>query len=134
MPLYQRALKIREATLGKEHPDTKMTLNDLKKLPRPRDNNEEKLPPLSKRALKIEKEKSVHSASVAALNNLALSSKAQGKYESALSLYRRALNILKETRGENHPDMRRCSIIWRCCIKHRGITKRRCYYINAFCK
>ena len=42
---------------------------------------------------------------MAALNNLALSSKAQGKYESALSLYRRALNILKETRGENHPDM-----------------------------
>jgi tetratricopeptide (TPR) repeat protein len=45
-----------------------------------------------------------HPATAASLNNLSELYRAQGKYEEAEPLYRRAMTIRQKTLGPEHPD------------------------------
>ncbi len=104
LPLYQRALAIKEKALGPDHPSVAISLNNLAVLYRDEGRYEEALP-LYERALEI-KEKALgpHHPSVATgLNNLAELYRAQGEYEEALPLSQRALAIAERALGVDHP-------------------------------
>ena len=67
LPLYQRALEIREKVLGPQHPDVATTLNNLAVLYRQMGDYEKALP-LYQRALDI-REKVLGSATPRCCNN-----------------------------------------------------------------
>ena len=103
------ALSISQETLGREHPDVALYLNDLGLLYQTQSKYTQALP-LYEQALAI-REKTLgpaHLDVAITLNNLALLYRAQGKYIQAEQLLLRALNIRKETLGEEHPDVALC--------------------------
>ena len=103
---YQRALAIREKTLGPGHPFVAETLNSLAVL----DYNRGKYAlaeALHRRALAI-REKALggeHPLVAESLNNLAVLYHVQGKYALAEPLHRRALAIRERMLGPNHPHV-----------------------------
>jgi len=104
-PLLKRALEIREKTMGKDHPDTATSLNNLAGLYRAQGKYAE-AEPFLKRALDIH-EKALgkdHPLTATSLNNLAALYDSQGKYAEAEPLYKRALDIRVKTLGKDHPD------------------------------
>ncbi len=93
-PLFRRALAIREAALGPDHPDTALSLNNLAELLRAQGRSGE-AEPLFRQALAI-REAALgpdHPNTAQSLNNLAALLWAQGRYGEAESMYRRALTI-----------------------------------------
>ena len=104
LQLVERALAIREQTLGATHPDVGEILNELAILCYLQGKYEQALP-LYERALAINEQTqgSTHSEVAANLNNLAALHYKQGKYEQALPLYERALAINEQTQGSTHP-------------------------------
>jgi tetratricopeptide (TPR) repeat protein len=103
-PLYQRAIAIGEKTLGPEHPDLAVWLNNLASLYKNQSKYEE-AEPLFKRAIAIG-EKTLgpeHPDLATWLNNLATLYDDQGKYEEAEPLYQRAIVIGEKTLGPEHP-------------------------------
>ena len=105
IPLYQRALAIREKTLGPEHPHTAMSLNNLAGLYF-RLGDFARAEPLYQRALAI-KEKILgpeHPDTAASLNNLAMLYQDTGDFAKAEPLYQRALAIYEKALGPEHPD------------------------------
>ncbi len=83
-PLHRRALAIREATLGADHPDTAVSLSNLAALLQARGELSE-AEPLHRRALAI-REATLgrdHPHTAASLNNLASPLRAQGKLSEA---------------------------------------------------
>ncbi|MGH6848648.1 MAG: tetratricopeptide repeat protein, partial [Methylocella sp.] len=108
-PLLQRALSIREKTLGSDHPDVGESVNNLAQLYAAQ-GQYAKAEPLHQRALAIA-EKALgpeHPHVAASLNNLALLYDAQGKYAQAEPLYRRALVISEKTMGPEDPSVGTC--------------------------
>ena len=106
LPLYERALAIREKALGPGHPAVAASLNNLAELYRARGAYERALP-LYERALAIF-EKALgpgHPDVATSLNNLALLHYDQGGYERALPLYERALTIFEKALGTGHPTV-----------------------------
>jgi len=105
-PLYRRAIKIREKTLGPDHPDVAATLNNLGDLYRAQGKNEE-AEPLYKQSLAIyEKVLGPENPEVATtLNNLAELHRAHCKYEEAEPLYKRSLAIKAKALGPWHLDV-----------------------------
>ncbi len=104
IPLAQRALAIREKTLGREHPDVATSLNNLALL---YDNqgNYPQAEPLYQRSLAIW-EKALgreHPDVASSLNNLAALYYNQGNYTQAEPLYQRALAIREKALGREHP-------------------------------
>ncbi len=102
-PLYRRALAIGEATLGSDHPNVAIGLNNLANLLR-ETNRPGEAEPLHRRALAIREASygSVHPDVAQSLNNLALLLKATNRLGEAEPLYRRALAIGEATLGPNH--------------------------------
>jgi tetratricopeptide (TPR) repeat protein len=105
--LLQRALDIQEKALGKAHPSTAKSLNDLAVLYCALGQYSE-AEPLFKRVLETYEKvgtvtESPHYA--ASLNNLAALYRTQGRYLEAEPLYKRALEIYERTLGEEHPDI-----------------------------
>ena len=105
-PLFQRALAIQEAALGKNHPDVATSLNNLADL-----YMEQGLygraEPLYQRALAI-REAALgknHPDVADSLHNLAILYVDQGLYGRAEPLYQRALAIREAALGKNHPDV-----------------------------
>ena len=104
-PLLQRALAIREKTLGPAHPATATSLGNLATLY----NNMgayAKAEPLYQRALAID-EKALgpdHPHTATILKNFAGLYKATGAYAKAEPLYQRALAINEKALGPAHPD------------------------------
>jgi tetratricopeptide (TPR) repeat protein len=95
--LYERALAIREKSLGPEHPETASALQDQGDLVGAR--------PLLERALAI-CEKILgpkHPETAPALNDLAILLQDQGDLEEAHLLYERALAIREKALGRDHP-------------------------------
>ena len=83
-PLFRRALAIREAALGPDHPDTATSLNNLAVLLRAQGRYAE-AEPLLRRALAI-REAALgpdHPDTAISLNNLAVLLQAQGRYAEA---------------------------------------------------
>ena len=101
--LHQRALAIREETLGPHHPDLAITITNLANL-----YTEQGLygraEPLYLRALAV-KEKALgphHPSFAHSLNNLALLYQAQGQYARARPVFQRALAIFEAAFGKHH--------------------------------
>jgi tetratricopeptide (TPR) repeat protein len=106
LPLYERALSIREKVLGPEHPHVATTLNNLAALYRLMGNYTEALP-LYERDLGIS-EKVLgpeHPDVATTLNNLAELYRFMGNYTEALPLYERALSISEKVLGPEHPGV-----------------------------
>jgi len=104
-PLLRRALEIREATLGPDHPDTALSLNYLGVLLRFKGRFAvAEAEPLLRRALEIRKAalRSDHPDIAQSLNNLALLLQDQGRLADAEPLYRLALAIRKAALGPKH--------------------------------
>jgi tetratricopeptide (TPR) repeat protein len=101
--LYERALAIRQAAFGPEHPDTATSLEGLALL-RQAQGDLGQAQPLFERALSI-REKILgprHSSTAQTLNNLALLLHDQRDFDTARPLLERALSIYEETLGPNH--------------------------------
>jgi len=104
--LYQRALSIREQSLGPEHPDVADSLNNLANLYDSQGKYAE-AELLYQRALSI-REQSLgpeHPDVAALLNNLASSYRAQGKHAEAELLYQRALHIREQSQESESSDV-----------------------------
>ncbi len=104
IPLFERALAIRERALGPEQPDTAGSLNNLALVLRDQ-GDLAGARPLFKRALSIS-EKALgpdNPSTATSLNNLALLLLDQGDFAGARPLFERALVILETTLGPDHP-------------------------------
>ncbi len=104
-PMYRRALKIDEASLGPDHPDVAIRLNNLAELLRVT-NRLSEAEPMLRRVVEIF-EKSLgknHPNVAAALNNLAQLLKSTDRLSEAEPMYRRALEIREKALGPDHPD------------------------------
>ena len=104
-PLFRRALAIREAQLGKDHPDVAQSLNNLTGLLQAQGKYME-AEPLLRRALAITEAQlgKDHPVVATSLNNLAGLLRDQGKYTEAEPLLRRALAIYEAQLGKDHPN------------------------------
>jgi tetratricopeptide (TPR) repeat protein len=104
-PFYERALGIREKTLGSNHPGTAASLNNLARL-LIAEGNLAAARPLCERALVVSEKvlDSDHPSIAAILNNLAQLLKAQGDLAAARPLCERALAIREKALGPEHPD------------------------------
>jgi CHAT domain-containing protein/Tfp pilus assembly protein PilF len=105
LPLAERALVIREKTLGPQHPDVADSLNNLARLYFDR-GDYSKAEALFQRALII-REKALgleHPDAADSLNNLARLYFDRGDYSKAEALFRRALIIREKALGLEHPD------------------------------
>jgi CHAT domain-containing protein len=105
-PLYRRALAITERSVGSDHLDVAIRLNNLAELLRVT-NRLGEAEPLMRRALAID-EKSLgpdHPTVATRLNNLALLLADTNRYGEAEPLYRRALAITERSLGPDHPDV-----------------------------
>src|SRR6266498_125567 len=105
IPLAERALAIRQKTLGAEHPDTATVLNDLALLYCEKGDYAQ-AEPLYRRALAIRQKTlgAEHRGTAPVLNNLANLYRDKGDYAQAEPLLRRVLAISEETLGAEHPD------------------------------
>jgi tetratricopeptide (TPR) repeat protein len=105
---YEKALAIREKTLGPDHADVALSLNNLAALYHD-EGQYAKAEPLLQRSLKI-LEKALgpdHPDVAVRLNNLATLYYTQGQYAKAEPLYQRALKIGEKTLG---PDDRHVAV------------------------
>ena len=101
----ERALAIREGTLGPDHPDTAQSLNRLAMLLRTQGDYGASRP-LVERVLAI-RERTLgadHPDTAESVNYLALVLQEQGDYAAAHRAYERALAIREQTLGPDHPD------------------------------
>src|SRR5258706_262607 len=104
-PLLERALAIRERTLGPEHPDTATSLHNLAESLWVA-NRPSEAEPLIRRELAID-EKSlapVHPDVAIRLNALARLLRATNRLGEAEPLLRRALSIFEKSLGADHPS------------------------------
>jgi len=105
VPIAREVLAIQEKILGKNHPRTVVTLNNLALLYKAM-GDYSRAEPLYQRALAI-CEKTLgpnHHDTATTLNNLAVLYQAMGDYSRAEPLYQRALAICEKTLGPNHHD------------------------------
>jgi esterase/lipase superfamily enzyme/Tfp pilus assembly protein PilF len=105
LPLYERALAIKEKELGAEHPDTARGLNNLAVLYF-KQGEYAKAFPLQERALAIREKKlgADDPDTAQSLNNLAELYREQREYAKALPLYVRALPIFENALGAECPE------------------------------
>jgi CHAT domain-containing protein/tetratricopeptide (TPR) repeat protein len=105
VPLAQRAVAIRERSLGPNHPSTADSLSNLALLYKSL-GAYSKAEPLFVRALEI-RERALgptHPDLSTMLNNLALLYYSQGAYQKAEPLFVRSLALSEKKPGPNHPD------------------------------
>ena len=104
-PLYQRALSIKEAALGRNHPSIAVPLHNLALL-YSEQGLYDRAEPLYQRALALREEAlgKKHPDVAQSLNGLADLYVKQGRYGRAEPLYRRALPLLEAAHGKNHPE------------------------------
>jgi tetratricopeptide (TPR) repeat protein len=103
--MNRRALKGCEKALGKEHPDTLMSLNNLAVVLRSQGKYEQ-AEKMNRQALEGYKKAlgKEHPYTLTSLANLAWVLNFQGKYEQAEEMNRRALKGYEKALGKEHPD------------------------------
>ena len=103
-PLHRRALSIREAALGPDHPDVATSLTNLAALYQVQGRYAD-AEPLHRRALVIDEAAlgPDHPSVATDLNNLAELYRVQSRNAEAEPLYQRALAIRETTLGTDHP-------------------------------
>jgi CHAT domain-containing protein/Tfp pilus assembly protein PilF len=105
IPLFERAVGIRERILGQDHHEVAAALNGIANIYLYR-GEYVKAEPLYRRALTI-REKALgkdHPDVAESLNNLAELYRRQGKYGEAEPLFKRAIDIREKALGKDHPD------------------------------
>ncbi|KAH7131167.1 P-loop containing nucleoside triphosphate hydrolase protein [Dactylonectria macrodidyma] len=103
--MNRRALEIREMVLGREHPDTLISINNLASVLQYQGKYEE-AEQMNRRALDAS-EKVLgreHPDTLISISNLAEVLGYQGKYEEAEQMNRRALGAREKVLGREHPD------------------------------
>jgi CHAT domain-containing protein/Flp pilus assembly protein TadD len=104
-PLFKQALQLSEKVLGKEHPDTLVSMNNLAGLYRSQGRYSE-AEPLYKQALQL-REKVLgreHPNTLTSMNNLAGLYRSQGRYSEAEPLFKQALQLSEKILGKEHPN------------------------------
>jgi tetratricopeptide (TPR) repeat protein len=106
LPLYQRALSIREQVLGPDHPDVAFPLYGLARVYLLLERYEAALP-VFERALSLDEQAlgPDHPSVAFDLNSLADLARCQGRYADALSLGERALAIREQALGPGHQEV-----------------------------
>jgi tetratricopeptide (TPR) repeat protein len=107
-PLMQRALKIDEASFGKDHPTVAIRLNNLAALYQAT-NRLKEAEPLMQRAIEIDEASfgKDHPEVATDLNNLAALYQATNRVKEADPLFQRALKIDEASFGKDHPNVAR---------------------------
>ena len=105
LPLFKKAVAIREKTLGEQHLDTAVAYSNLAELYQLQANYNEALV-LTRKALVIRKKSlgEEHPDIASSYNDLAVLYQSQGNYEQALLLCQKALLIREKSLGKEHPD------------------------------
>jgi len=102
---YQKALLIREKVLGREHPDTATTYNNIAGVYKSQGEYGKALEWFQKALQICEKVLGrEHPDTATTYNNIALVYNSQGEYGKALEWYRKALLISEKVLGMEHPD------------------------------
>ena len=103
-PLYRKGLEIFQRVLGKEHPDTATSYNNVAYI-LDAQGRYEKAEPLYRKGLEIRQRVlgEEHSDTANSYNNVASNLNAQGRYEEAEPLYRKNMEILQRVLGKEHP-------------------------------
>jgi tetratricopeptide (TPR) repeat protein len=102
-PLYERALVIREAALGPEHPDTATSIEGMALLYQAQGDFAQARPLFDRAlAIRVKVLGPGHSSTAQSLNNLALLLHDQRDLEKARPLLERALSIYEKTLGPGH--------------------------------
>ena len=102
---YQHCRETSEDRLGKDHPTTATSLNNLALLYKSQGRYSE-AEPLYLRSLQIREQQlgADHPTTASSLNNLAELYRSQGRYGEAEPLYLRTLAILFNSLGQDHPN------------------------------
>ncbi|MEM0927165.1 MAG: CHAT domain-containing tetratricopeptide repeat protein, partial [Planctomycetota bacterium] len=109
-PLFVEAKEITEDTLGVDHPDYAISLNNLAELYRVMGKLDQAVVySLEAQAIVEKKVGRRHRTYALSLNNLALLRYSMGDFNEAESLYRDALSIFEAVLGRDHPSYTRCS-------------------------
>jgi tetratricopeptide (TPR) repeat protein len=105
--LFERALSIREARLGADHPDTAQSLSNLGGVLSEQQRDLDRARSLLERALAIREARlgPDHPDTAWSLTNLALVSRDQGDLDGARALFERALAIWEARLGADHPHI-----------------------------
>ena len=104
-PIYLRLVSLREKVLGKEHPLTATTYNNIG-LTFKKQGDYPKALEYYFKALNIYEKVlgKEHPYTATSYNNIGLTYKKQGDYPKALEYYFKALNIYEKVLGKEHPD------------------------------
>ncbi|KAK3352633.1 hypothetical protein B0T25DRAFT_189556 [Lasiosphaeria hispida] len=103
--MHRQALQLYEKMLGKEHPSTLSSMNNLA-LVLDSQGKYEEAEQMHRQALQL-MEKMLgkeHPSTLSSMNNLALVLKSQGKYEEAEQMHRQALQLREKVLGKEHPE------------------------------
>ncbi|MBC7816441.1 MAG: tetratricopeptide repeat protein, partial [Planctomycetaceae bacterium] len=105
-PLCRRALAMGEKSLGKDHPNVAVALNNLAQLLQST-NRPAEAEPLFRRALAIDEQSFglEHPQVATALNNLAALLRDTNRLREAEPLMCRAVQIFEKSHGRNHPSV-----------------------------
>ncbi|KND91708.1 Kinesin light chain 1 [Tolypocladium ophioglossoides CBS 100239] len=100
--IFRQELKLSESVLGKEHPDTLTSMNNLADSQGKYDEAEQ----MNRQTLRLMETMlgKDHPDTLTSMNNLALVLKSQGKYEEAESMHRQELKLSESVLGKDHPD------------------------------
>ncbi|KAI1439348.1 hypothetical protein F5Y02DRAFT_424116, partial [Annulohypoxylon stygium] len=103
--MYQQTLELNEQVLGKEHPSTLSSMNNLA-LVLDSQGKYEEAEQMHRQILEL-KERVLgrkHPSTLSSMNNLALVLRRQGKYEEAEQMHRQTLELKERVLGRENPD------------------------------
>ncbi len=105
LTFYQKALKIKEAKLGTDHPSTAATYNNMALVYKAKGDLDKALE-FYQKDLKISEAKlgTDHPDTATTYNNMAVVYRAKGDLDKALEFYQKALDIVKAKLGTDHPS------------------------------
>ena len=103
--MYRQALELREAVLGKEHPDTLASIDNLARVFR-RQGKHKQAEQMHRQALELTEAVlgKEHPDTLISINNLAVVLSRQGKYKEAEQMHWQVLELRKAVLGKEHPD------------------------------
>lgn len=103
--MHRRALEEREKVLGREHPDTLASIDNLG-LVLSRQGKYKEAEAMHRQVLEVRESvlRYEHPSTLTSIDNLGLVLSSQGKYEEAETMHRRALGARENVLGLEHPD------------------------------
>ncbi|RYP17801.1 hypothetical protein DL767_009943 [Monosporascus sp. MG133] len=103
--MYRQVLELREAVLGREHPDTLISMNNLALVLQNQGKYDE-AEQIHRQELKLSEAVlgREHPDTLTSMNNLALVLRNQGKYDEAEQMHRQVLELSEAVLGREHPS------------------------------